>query len=173
VKFDPRQVSQIISQITSVCNQLEPDFPVKYAFVDQEFNQLLASENNLGKLVKFFSLFAVVVLCLGLLGVIMFMAEQKTKEIGVRKCMGEEVGSLVIRFIKPFVVSGLAASLLAIPISWYLMSSWLQNYVNRIDLSIWMFIGSIIFVLVIAIITVSYQSWKAANRNPVEALRYE
>ena len=146
---------------------------MEYAFFNEKYKQLLASEINLKKLVGIFSVFALVVLCLGMLGMVMFMIEQKTKEIGVRKCLGENVMSIIMQLIKPFLISGIIAGVIAIPVTWYIMSHWLQNYTYRIHLNIWIFILSGIITIGIALVTVFWESWRAATRNPVEALRYE
>lgn len=173
LKVNTKQINETLQYIQKACYAIEPDIPFQYGFMDDEYAKSLASETNLHKLVGIFSAFAIMVLCLGLLGIVMFMAEQKTKEIGIRKCMGESLSSIIIRFIKPFLLTGLTASLIAIPLTWYFMKHWLENYASHIELSIWTFIGAGIFALFIAILTVSWQSWKAATRNPIEALRYE
>jgi len=167
------QIDKTIGFIRKTCETIEPDYPFNYGFVDDKFAQLLESETNLGKLVGIFSVFAMTVLCLGLLGVVMFMAEQKTKEIGVRKCLGEQVSSIIVSLIKPFVLSGLVASAIAVPATWFIMNRWLQTYTNRIELNLWIFVLAVFVSIVLAVVTVSWQSWRVATRNPVEALRYE
>jgi putative ABC transport system permease protein len=173
IKVNTGDVSKTINFITKTCQTIEPSYPVEYAFFNEKYKQLLASEINLKKLVGIFSIFAIVVLCLGMLGMVMFMIEQKTKEIGVRKCLGENVISIIMQLIKPFLISGLIAGTIAIPVTWYIMSHWLQNYTYRIHLNIWLFILTGIITIGIALLTVFWQSWRAATRNPVEALRYE
>jgi putative ABC transport system permease protein len=173
MKVDAGQMDKTIKSISKICETIEPDYPVNYGFVDDQYAKLYESETKLKKLVGIFSGFSMIVLCLGLLGVVMFLAEQKTKEIGVRKCLGEEETSIIMRLVKPFLFAGITASVIAIPSTWYFMDRWLQNYANRIQLSIWPFISAVCIAIAIAIVTVSWQSWKAANRNPVEALRYE
>jgi putative ABC transport system permease protein len=173
VRTNAGQIDKTIGFIRKTCETIEPDYPFNYGFVDDKFAQLLESETNLGKLVGIFSVFAMTVLCLGLLGVVMFMAEQKTKEIGVRKCLGERVSSIIVSLIKPFVLSGLVASVIAVPATWFIMNRWLQGYTNRIELSLWIFVLAVFISIAIAVVTVSWQSWRVATRNPVEALRYE
>ncbi len=173
VRTNTDQYEQTIQSMKQICERMEPSFPIQYGFVNDEFAKLVETESNLKRLVGIFSAFAMVVLCLGLLGVIMFLTEQKTKEIGVRKCLGERVSSIILTLLKPFVFSGLIASVFAVPATWFLMNRWLQNYTNRIDLNVWIFALSIVFAILIAVVTVSWQSWRAARRNPVEALRYE
>jgi putative ABC transport system permease protein len=173
VKVNSGDIRNTINFITKTCLSIEPSFPVDYAFLNDKYNQLLASEINLKKLVGIFSVFAMVVLCLGLLGMVMFLIEQKTKEIGIRKCLGENVLSINGQLIKPFLISGIIAGVIAIPITWYVMEHWLQNYAYHIHLSIWVFILSGIITIGIALLTVLLQSWRAAMMNPVVALRYE
>jgi putative ABC transport system permease protein len=173
VRTNTAQYEKTIQSMTQICERIEPSFPIQYGFVNDEFAKLIESESNLKRLVGIFSVFTLIVLCLGLLGVIMFLTEQKTKEIGVRKCLGERVSSIILNLLKPFVISGLIASALAIPATWFLMNRWLQSYTNRIDLNVWIFILSVAISIAIAVVTVSWQSWRAATRNPVEALRYE
>lgn len=173
LKVNTANIDKTIGFIQKTCRSIEPDFPFEYAFLDERYNELLASEINLKKLVSIFSVFAIIVLCLGLLGMVMFLTEQKTKEIGVRKCLGESVLSINGKLIKPFLFSGIIALLIAIPLTWYVMERWLQNYPYRINLKPGVFILSGIIVITIALFTVIWQSWRAAMRNPVEALRYE
>jgi putative ABC transport system permease protein len=173
VKVNSANVGNTLDFIRKTCQAMEPAFPVEYGFLDEQYNKLLASESSLKKLVGVFSCFAMVVLCLGLLGVVMFLTEQRTKEIGIRKCLGENVTSISSRFIQPFLISGLVASIIAMPLTWWFMSRWLQGYAYHVSLNIWVFILSGIIAIAIAAFTVFWQSWKAATQNPVEALRYE
>ena len=173
VRTNTDQYEKTIRSMKQICERIEPNFPFQYGFVNDEFAKLIESESNLKRLVEIFSVFALIVLCLGLLGVIMFLTEQKTKEIGVRKCLGERVSSIILTLLKPFVFSGLIASIFAVPATWFLMNRWLQNYTNRIDLNVWIFALSVAIAILIAVVTISWQSWRAATRNPVEALRYE
>jgi putative ABC transport system permease protein len=173
IKVNTVRIGETLQNIQEICKNIEPDIPCHYGFMNDEYAKMLIAEKNLNKLVGIFSAFAMVVLCLGLLGFVMFMAEQKTKEIGVRKCLGENIASIVGRLLKPFLLTGLIASVIAFPLTWYIMERWLQNYALRIHLSIWIFISAGVITITIALLTVSWQSWRAATRNPVEALRYE
>ncbi len=173
IKTGGGDIKSTLNQIQDIGREIEPDIPINYGFFDQEMNRILASERNLKILVWIFSAFSVVVLIMGLLGVIMFMAEQKIKEIGIRKCMGEPVSSIVSRLIKPFLISGLVGFSVAIPIAWILMNKWLQGFAYRIDMNIWIFMLAGLLILLVAIVTVIFQSVRAASRNPVEALKYE
>ncbi|WP_026472995.1 ABC transporter permease [Alkaliflexus imshenetskii] len=173
IKINTRNVKATFDYIRKTASGIDPDMPVHLAFLNDQYNQQLKSEINLGRLITLFTMLSMLVLCLGLLGVVMFMAEQKTKEIGIRKCMGEQVSSLIIRFVKPFVIAGIVASAIAIPLTWYVMNNWLQSYAHRITLDVWIFAGASILTIIVSVITVAWQSWRAATRNPVLALRYE
>jgi putative ABC transport system permease protein len=173
LKVNTGHIERTLSFIRKTCQTIEPSFPLEYAFLNDKYNKMLASEMNMKKLVGIFSAFAMIVLCLGLLGVVMFLTEQKTKEIGIRKCMGEDVISIIRHFIKPFLVSGAVAGVIAMPLTWHLMNRWLQSYANHIQLNLWVFLLSGLIVIGVAVLTVFWQSYKAATRNPVEALRCE
>ena len=173
IRLGSPNVGQTLEQIGKICEKIEPKYPVNYAFLNDEYNKLIKSELVLTQLISIFSVFAIIVLSLGLLGLIMFLAEQKTKEISIRKYLGEEILSIVKHFMKPFLLSGIIASLVSIPITWYFMNQWLQNYAYRIDVDIWLLILSASFIICIALASVVWHSWKAATRNPVDALRYE
>lgn len=173
VRINSAHINKTVQSICKIFESNEPDFPVNYGFISDEFASLYEAETTLKKLVGIFAVFSLVVLCLGLWGVIIFLAEQKTKEIGVRKCLGEHQFSIVIHLVKPFLIAGLVAFIIATPITWYVMHLWLENFSNKTPLSWWIFALSGILALGIALFAVSWQSWKAATRNPVEALRYE
>lgn len=173
IKVNTGNISNTIDFIRKTCESIEPSYPVEYAFLSDSYNQLLSAEINLKKLVGIFSVFAIIVLCLGLLGMVMFLIEQKTKEIGIRKCLGENVLSITGQFIKPFISGGIIAGFIAIPLTWFAVDRWLQNYAYRVHLNIGVFIISGLIVIGIALITVFWQSWVAASRNPADALRHE
>jgi len=173
IKVNSGDIRNTIKFITKVCQTIEPSYPVEYGFFNDEYAQLLRSEINLKKLVGIFSVFAIIVLCLGLLGTIMFLIEQKTKEIGIRKCLGENMLRISTQLIRPFIISGMIATVIVVPVAWYIMKHWLQNYAYHMNLNLWISITSCISIIGLAILTVFWQSWRAAKRNPVEALRYE
>ncbi len=173
IKVSTANIAGTVDYIRKTVGTIEPSFPVEYHFMNDQYEQLLASEINLKKLVGIFSGFAILVLCLGLLGMVMFLIEQRTKEIGIRKCLGESMLLITAKLIRPFLISGLIAGAIAIPLTWYFMSRWLQNYAYHIKLNIWVFILSGLVIVGLAILTVLWQSWRAASRNPVTALRYE
>ncbi|MGV8827312.1 MAG: ABC transporter permease [Breznakibacter sp.] len=171
LKVDMGNVGPIISHIQKVCHQLEPAYPLRYGFFNERINQLLTNERNTNMLIGVFSVFSILVLCLGLLGIIIFHAEQKTKEIAIRKCLGEPVHRIIQLLIKPFLLSGVVACIVAIPLGWLIMRTWLQSYSLRVELSATTFIVSGLLIIAIAVVTVIWQSWLAANRNPAESLK--
>lgn len=173
IKVNTGQIENTIRNIVKICESIEPSYPVEYSFLNERYNELLASEITLKKVVGIFSVFALVVLCLGMLGMVMFLIEQKTKEIGIRKCLGENIPSIIMQLIRPFFISGVIASFIAIPLTWYIMGHWLENYTYHITLSISIFILSGVVIIGIALVTIAWQAWGAATRNPVESLRYE
>ena len=173
IKLNTADLINTVNYVTKACVAVEPSFPVEYSFLDESYNQLLASEINLKKLVGVFSIFAILVLCLGMLGMIMFIIEQRTKEVGIRKCLGENILPISGKLISPFMVTGVVASLIAIPAAWFIMKHWLAGYAYHITLNPWLFIISALIIIFIALLTVFWQSMNAAMKNPVEALRYE
>lgn len=173
IRMNTADIEKTLAGVRNICRELEPVYPVHTAFLDDDYNRLVISEIKLQKLTGLFSLFALTVLCLGLWGVILFVTEQKTKEIGIRKCLGETVISITHRFIFPVFLCGVAAFVIAVPVAWYAMDNWLQNFAYKTGLSWWIFVLAGMLAMAIAVFTVSWQSWRAATRNPVEAIRYE
>ncbi len=173
IKVNSSDIENTIDFISKTCQSIEPSFPVEYAFLSDRYTQMLSSETNLKKSLGIFSVFSIVVLCLGLLGMVIFRTDQKIKEIGIRRCLGEKPFSIIRHLTKSLLFSGIISVIIAVPLTWYLMDRWLLNYAYRINLNIWVFFLSAIIIIGIAIMSVSWQSWTAATRNPVEALKYE
>ncbi len=185
IKMDPRFVRFLSVKISSEefmreLNFLEekwltffPDSPFYYTFLDDDLNHLYKAEEKMGELFNIFSAIAIVISCLGLFGLASFSAEQRTKEIGVRKVLGASVADVIILLTKDFTKLIIAAFLVAMPCAALFSKSWLQEFAYRTDLEAATFLFAGLFVLLIAWITVGYQSVRAALSNPVEALRYE
>jgi putative ABC transport system permease protein len=150
-----------------------PNTSFDYDFLENSYNRLYISEEKVGQLLTLFSGLAIFVACLGLFGLASYMAEQRYKEIGIRKVLGADVSRIVFLLSKDFTKSVLIANILAWPVGYYIVSKWLQNYAYRIGIGLWMFLAAGLVVLSIALITVSYQAVKAALANPVDTLRYE
>ncbi len=151
----------------------EPGFPFEFHFLDQSLEQLYSSEQCSAALVRTFSMLAILISCLGLLGMVSFILERRTKEIGIRKVLGASIPKIILLFTKTFIKWVAAANVIAWPIAYVLMSRWLQNYPYHTALHWWIFALSGITALAIALTTIGVQVIRAARANPVEALRYE
>jgi ABC-type antimicrobial peptide transport system permease subunit len=173
VRIKAGKTKETITILQNICRELNPKFPFTYQFSDLEYAKLYESEKVVSKLANIFAFLAIFISCLGLFGLATFTAEQRTKEIGVRKVLGASSSSIVrllsSNFLKPIVL----AFLIAFPAAWYAMNNWLQHYAYKIDISWWMFAIAGLLTVCIALITVSYQSIKAALVNPVKSLRTE
>ena len=141
--------------------------------MDEVFNDLYKAEERLAKILTSFTILAIVIACLGLFGLISFMAVQRTKEIGIRKTLGASVQSIVKLLSRDFLMLVIMAFILASPVAWYFMNQWLQDFAYRIQISWWIFLLAGVIATVIAFLTISAQAIKAAIANPVEALRSE
>lgn len=173
VKFNAQNTAQTIEFIQGAWDQVFPNSPLEYRFFDEEFGQQYASDERFGRLVFSFTWLAIFIACLGLFGLSAFTAEQKTKEIGVRKVLGASIGGIVVLLSKQFSMLILIAMVLAAPIAYYTMNVWLGDFEYRVDINPLWFGLSALVAFGIAIITVTFQSVKAATANPVRALRYE
>jgi putative ABC transport system permease protein len=169
----PGDTSLMISSLEGVWQKLVPETPFDYQFLDEEIAGLYRADQRIGKMIDSFTFLALFIACLGLFGMASFTAEQKTKEIGIRKVLGATVLEITLSLIKEFGKWVLLANLIAWPLAYFTMNRMLEVYAYRISLSLWIFLiaGAVTFILAVA--TVSYQSIKAALTNPVESLRYE
>jgi putative ABC transport system permease protein len=172
-RVKPGGTSTVINKLQSKWKSFTADTPFEYSFLDEEFNALYRSEQRMSVVFTLFTALSIFVACLGLFGLAAYTAERRTKEIGIRKVLGASVQSIVALLSTEFVKMIFIASLIAFPIAWWAMSSWLKDFVYRIDIRWWIFIAATIIVLLIALITVSFQSIKAAIANPVKSLRTE
>jgi ABC-type antimicrobial peptide transport system permease subunit len=166
-------VRESLSKVGSVFKKYSPAVPFNYKFVDQDYAYKFENEERIGKLVTFFAGLAIFISCLGLIGMASFTAEQRTKEIGVRKVLGASVTNLWQMLSKEFIILVLISCLIAAPIATYFLHQWLQNYEYRTEISWWVLILSAAGALIITLITVSFQAIKAALANPVKSLRAE
>lgn len=173
LRLTPGNVGQQMEQLQKVWKKILPDEPMEFTFYDDQFQAMYAKEEKLAKSVTFFSLIVIALTCMGILGQIFLISLNRTKEIGVRKVNGAKVSEILILLNKDFMIWVLVAFVIASPIAWYAMNRWLENFAYKTDLSWWIFAKAGLLALGIALLTVSWQSWRAATRNPVEALRYE
>jgi ABC-type antimicrobial peptide transport system permease subunit len=166
-------IKTALNKIESVFKKFNPGSPFAYTFNDEDYAKKFADEERVGRLATFFTILAIFISCLGLFGLASFVAEQRKKEIGVRKVLGASVYSLWRMLSKEFALLVFISCLIAIPLAWYYLHSWLKQYDYRTTISFWIFIVSAIIALVITITTVSFQAIRAAIANPVESLRTE
>jgi ABC-type antimicrobial peptide transport system permease subunit len=173
IKTLPGQTRQALAGIGKVYKELNPKFAFAYQFVDEEYRKMYENELIMSRLSILFAVLAILISCLGLLGLVMFAAEQRTKEIGIRKVLGASLGQLIALFSTDFLVLILVAFLIAGPLGWYAMNIWLHDFAYRIDLSWWIFALAGLSVAAIALTTVCFQAVKAGLANPVKSLRTE
>lgn len=174
IKLNPKiSMSEGIVKVKAIFERYNPAAPFEFTFVDEDFAKKFAAEQRIASLATFFAIFAVLISCLGIFGLASFMAEQRTKEIGIRKVLGATVANLWGLLSKDFLILVSASFFIAIPASYYFMHQWLQHYEYRTDISIWVFVITALGAIVITLITVSFQAIKAALANPVKSLRSE
>jgi putative ABC transport system permease protein len=173
VKLKTADITNTIAFINEVWNRFSPGYPLDYNFMDETYGKMYKTEEKLSSLLWIFTIMAIIVGCMGLFGLAAFSAEQRTKEIGIRKVLGASVFNIVGLLSKSFVKLVLIASLIAFPVAWWAMNNWLEDFPYRVNISWWVF-GIAAFAAVgIALITVSFQAIKTAIMNPVKSLRAE
>ena len=173
LRISSKDISRTIKLIENKIKEIVPDDPFEYSFLDKEIDKLYKTEQTTGKLSTFIAIIAILISCLGLLGLVSFSSERRTKEIGIRKVLGASVTDVLVALTKDFTKWVLIANFIAWPIAWYAINMWLQNFAYRIEISWWTFLFSGGIALIIALTTVSIQAIKAATANPVKSLRYE
>jgi ABC-type antimicrobial peptide transport system permease subunit len=171
IKYNTDNVQQTLASLESLHASLNPAFPFEYKFMDSEYNKLYKSESTFYKLSTFFSILAILISCLGLFGLVMFTAEQRTKEIGMRKVVGASVFDITSLITRDFIKLILLGIAIGVPIAWYFMNEWLTNYEYRIDMPWWAFVTAGTLIIGIALVTVSFESIKIALSNPVKSLK--
>ncbi|MGM5468820.1 ABC transporter permease [Flavobacteriaceae bacterium LMO-SS05] len=172
-RFNTSDVSSLVNLIENKYKALAPGMPFNYHFLDDSFDSMYHQEQRIGKVALTFSFLAVIIACLGLFGLATYIAEQRTKEIGIRKVLGASVTNIVTMLSTDFIKLVFISFVIATPIAWWFMNKWLQDFASRIDLSWWIFALTGITALAIALITLSFQAIKAAISNPVKSLRTE
>lgn len=173
VRTQPGKTKEALASLEKVCKELNPKFPFTYKFSDEEYAKLYKSEQVVGSLANCFAFLAIFISCLGLLGLAMFTAEQRTKEFGIRKVLGASPITLFNLLSKDFLLLVFISMIIASPIAWIAMNNWLQGYIYKIELSWGMFVIAGAASVLIALITVSFQAVKSAIANPVKSLRTE
>ncbi|OOG76390.1 ABC transporter permease [Algoriphagus sp. A40] len=172
-RFQSQDTEAVIAHLEGTWNRFAPGQPFTYSFLDDRFGNMYASEVRLGKVFGIFAGFAILIACLGLFALAAFTAEQRTKEIGIRKVLGSSVGNIMLLLSKEFTKLVLISFVIATPLAWFAVNSWLQDYEFRTEIGWAVFIAAGLFALVIALATISFQSLKAATSNPVNSLKSE
>jgi ABC-type antimicrobial peptide transport system permease subunit len=172
-KVKTGKIPQIIEFIKEKSEEFNPAYPFQYRFLDDDYARMYTELDNLMVIIRFFAVLAIFISCLGLFGLASYMAEKRTKEIGIRKVLGATIPKLFILLSMEFVKLILIANVIAWPIAWLMMNFALRSFAYKVTLGVDIFVLSGVIVLLIAMITVSFQSMRAARSNPVEALRYE
>ncbi|MFC2157493.1 ABC transporter permease [Acidobacteriota bacterium] len=173
VKIRPENVSQTLSFLEGRWKSVVPNFPFDYVFLDEVFQEQYISDQRTGTIFKYFSILAIFISCLGIFGLSAFMAEQRTKEIGVRKVLGATASSIVTLVSREFMLLLAVANVIAWPVSYILMKRMLDGYAYRTSITIWIFLLAGFLAVLIALLTVSYQAIRASRTDPIQALRYE
>jgi putative ABC transport system permease protein len=173
VKIKAGDVKNALAQITTTWKQFSPNQPIRYTFMDERFASMYADVQRMGRIFTSFAVLAIMIACLGLFALAAFMAEQRSKEIGIRKVLGATIGNITTMLSMNFVKLVFIAIVIATPIAYYAMTKWLQDFTYRVPLTWWMFALAGIAAIMIALLTVSYQSIKAALMNPVKSLKAE
>jgi hypothetical protein len=173
IKVQGGQIPESIEFIRQTMEKFSPFYPFEYRFFDDVFNAAYLSEQKLEKIFSLFALIAIFIACMGVFGLSAFLAEQKRKEIGIRKVLGASVAKIVYLLSKNMVLLILLANIIAWPVAYYAMTRWLQNFAYRTPIGLGIFLLSAFLTLAVSIGTLSYQAIKAARSNPVDSLKYE
>ncbi len=174
LRFDPKDVSGSLNYLQSLWDKyVNPDFPMLYSFIDEDINKFYKEEQTVGSAFTIFTSLTMIIACLGLIGLAFFMTEKRTKEISIRKVLGATVSGITVMISKEFIKWVMIANLIACPLAYFLVNKWLEGFAYRVTVEIWTFLLVGIITVVVALLTVIYQSLKAAAANPVDKIRYE
>ena len=173
LRITGNNIQATLEKVSSIWNELAPGIPFSYHFLDQDFDKLYKKDEQMAKAITLFSLIAIAIAALGILGLSIFMSERRIKEIGIRKINGAKITEVMAMLNKDFIKWVAIAFVIATPIAYFAMNKWLESFAYKTTLSWWIFALAGLLALGIALLTISWQSWRAATRNPVEALRYE
>lgn len=173
VRLRPENTEETLDFIKKQWAEFVPGQPLEYVFYDDQFEQTYGTEVRSGKVFSAFAVLSILIACLGLFGLASFITTRRTKEIGIRKVLGATIPGILLLLNKEFITKVLIANLIAWPVAYYVMRKWLQNFAFQVNIDLWIFIAAAALALIIAIVTVSYQSLKAAHSNPAHSLRYE
>jgi ABC-type antimicrobial peptide transport system permease subunit len=173
IKIDSGRIREALASMESVWKKFASEYPFEYRFLDEEYDTMYRNEQRVGTIFNSFAILAIVISCLGLFGLASFLAERRTKEIGIRKALGASVTEIILLLSKEFTKWVIVANVIAWPFAYYAMSRWLEGFAHRISIGIGPFATAALLAMVIALLTVIYQAVKAALTDPAKALRYE
>lgn len=173
IRISSNNISGTIQYIKNQWNELSPDIPFEFQFLDEKYDTLYKEEDKFNLLIGYFSIIAILIACIGLFGLVSFSAERRNKEIGIRKINGAKISEILLLLNGEFVIRVTIAYIIAVPIAWYAMHKWLMSFAYKTEITWWIFALAGLIALGIALLTVSWLSWRAATRNPVDALKYE
>jgi len=173
IRMKPDHILSTVEFIDKTFKSFNPGLPLDFHFLSDDFDKQYRAEQRMSKIFSYFSLLAIIISCLGLIGLSTFMIEQRTKEIGIRKANGAKSNEILSLLSKEYIVLVIISFLIASPIAWYAMNKWIQNFAYHIVISWWIFALTGFLVMMITMLTIGFQSYRAARKNPVDALRYE
>jgi ABC-type antimicrobial peptide transport system permease subunit len=173
IRTELGKTETVLQQLEKLAKKYNPDYPFEYQFLDEAYQRLYKSETLVSILAYYFAVLTIIISCLGLFGLAAFTAEQRTKEIGIRKILGASVAGIIGLLSRDFVKLVLVSILIATPVGYYTVRKWLDNFAYKIDLDVWVFLMAGSMILLITIFTIGYQAIKAAVANPVKSLRTE
>jgi len=173
VRILPDDITKTMGFIEGVCAKFNPEFTFEYRFLDEDFENQYRTDRRVGTIFRYTAFLAVFISCLGLFGLASFIAEQRTREIGIRKVLGASVSTLVLSLTGNFIKWVLIANIIAWPAAYYFMNKWLRNFAYHIDMTPWIFVIASVITVLIALFTVSFQALKAARTNPADTIKYE
>jgi putative ABC transport system permease protein len=173
VRINPAKITHALQHIADVYHQFDPGNVLQYRFLDENFSRQYSAERKQGSLLLIFTVLAIFIACLGLLGLVTFSVGQRTKEIGIRKVLGASVPGIVLLISKELIKPVVLAILIATPLSWYAMHRWLEGFAYRTPMGAWIFLGAGALAVIIAMLTVGLRAMQAAQANPVKSLKTE
>jgi putative ABC transport system permease protein len=173
VRIEPENTQEILGSIENVFNRFSPGYPFQYIFLEDLYESQYRSEKQLGQLFRIFGAIAIFISCLGLFGLAAYTAEQKTKEVGIRKVLGASVSSIILLLSKQLTRWTLLANVIAWPVAYFLMHRWLDGFAYRIHIGLEIFLLSGFIALLLTALTIGFQTARAAVANPVDSIRYE
>jgi len=173
VHYKPGTLNSILPMLEAEWKKVAPNRPFRYSTIEELIKELYSSEKNLSTIITIFALFTLLIAALGLFGLILFVAKSRTKEIGIKKVFGSSEMAIIGSFLKTNVILVVIASLLSVPVTYYFMTKWLNNFAFKVSISFWVFLVAFAVGAVVVLATVFFHSVKAARTNPVKALRYE